>query len=112
MISGVKSKLFTTLVTIALLLGGLAILNFYSMSMQPTSEHFDYNTTCKIACFGQAIGNLGAAPTNPESLVLVLSFAGLVAGFAVGTTNTGVFNKAFRYSLGPPLYKRFESYRD
>ena len=110
MISSIKTKILILIATVALLLGGLAVLNHHPMSMT-TSDHSECNTTCKIACFSQSIVNGITTPIQLDTLLFVLpvislSLVLLLIANAI-KTNPG----AFRYSHGPPLYKQFESYR-
>lgn len=110
MIFSLKSKLISLLVTIVLLISAFAFLTHHPIGMGGDG-HSECDTTCQIACFNQAVSNVVAIPTN------LVGFAYAIALVAIAFiplliiklyTNQG---NVFRYKLGPPLYKQFESYR-
>ena len=111
MFYGVKNTLLTILVALIFLLGGLVVLSHHQMSMTNNDTHTDCNTTCKIACFSQAIGNLIAIPNHPNTLAFVLPIITVAFSVTIIAVSFKILNQSFRYSLGPPLYKQLESYR-
>lgn len=111
MISRLKTKIIILLAVAALLLGGLAILNHHPMVMTKTDSHADCNATCKVACFSQAITNLVAIPTHPDALLFALPLIALALFTYVLAAGFSKQQNTYLYSLGPPLYKRLETYR-
>lgn len=111
MISGLKTKIIILLSVAALLFGGLAILNHHPMVMTKANAHTDCDTTCKIACFSQAITNLVAIPNHPDTLLFTLPLIASVLFAYVLAASFSKQQNSYLYSLGPPLYERLESYR-
>ncbi len=111
MIFGLKNKLLIIFATAMLLLGGLIALNYHQMPMNSDSSHADCNTTCKIACFSQAIGSFIAAPNLSNSFLFILPVIIAAYSALIVVVIAHRYANAFRYSLGPPLYKQLETYR-
>ena len=110
MISSLKSKLIPLLVAAVLLIGAFAFLTHHPMSMNNEDGHSDCDITCQIACFNQAVSNVVAIPTHFDAYTYVLPLVSLAFGLLlIGHYRTQ--SDTFRYNLGPPLYKVFETYR-
>jgi Na+(H+)/acetate symporter ActP len=110
MFFSLKNKLVALLITAVLLTGLATVLSHHPMSMGSNSSS-NCDTVCQITCFSQVISNVAAIPAHMDMFALFLPTMGIALLVSVIIGLTIYFSETLHHDLGPPLYKKFESYR-